>query len=293
MSKSERIAALEEQVSDLSAQINAYASSSHDRDKGLGDLIDKHFRETGQRLNAQNEINARWRSENDQRLAKVIENVDDRLTQMQSDINTLRQKVDGPDKRSPSVDPIDPGKPSDIEVVAERLAEVEDRLASLHLTERYAKVHDRIDKVAEIIGERVSGLVDQLEALARKGGSVEAEHSEKLDQHSRDIGRLLHLIFDEKPVPAFPTGGAHTLEGATEAVLPVPQRGDRVRLEGATNGAGKWVPDGWYDVVGSGITDGVPTFQVDCGRPDIDDAPRWLPWIAATHPGLKEVVHHG
>jgi hypothetical protein len=181
--------------------------------------------------------------------------------------------------------PLPTHKPTPVEALAERLAKVEDNLASLHklvdsltglterlagnysdLTERYAKVHERIDKVAEIIGERVSGLVDEI---------------------TRAHGRIDILMAEPPAGPAFPTGGAHTLEGAAEAVLPVPQRGDRVRLEGAVSVSNKPVPDGWYDVIGHSDTAATPEFQIAVSV----EEPRRSPWMSTAQPGLKEVRH--
>lgn len=153
-------------------------------------------------------------------------------------------------------------KPSDIEVIAERLAKVEDRLVELRNHD--SALHGRIDGVVEIIGERVSGLVDEIAAVR---DSAKRAH-ERLDVHEiafHYVYKALDQVMlrsgfgnmsSEYPLtpafpnaPAFPTGGASTAEAAAEAVLPVPQRGDRVRLEGLDRNDDA-LGNGWYDVVG-------------------------------------------
>jgi hypothetical protein len=175
--------------------------------------------------------------------------------------------------------------------LAERLAKVEDRLAQLKdvefsltrianlariIGEHKLETNQRIDKVAEIIGERVSGLVDELEELknwAWGGGP---------SPRQRIVAAMPKELRD-----AFPTGGAGTAEAATDAVLPVPQRGDRVRLEGATSTGQTHLKDGWYDVTGfheaTAIGDN-DQFQV--GTPN-----GGLYWLYIHTSALKEVRH--
>jgi hypothetical protein len=125
---------------------------------------------------------------------------------------------------------------------------------------------------------------------------------------------------------AFPTGGADTAEAAAEAVLPVcstcggtgevderaggtprsgslpcpdcvggavlpiPQRGDRVRLEGARSIGGFSIDDGWYTVTG-GTEE---CFQVAAYKePDEPDSARRLAYVPNNSHGLKEVRHAG
>lgn len=151
-------------------------------------------------------------------------------------------------------------KPTPVEALAERLAKVEDRLAVIH-----GEVHQRIDKVVDIVGERVSELVEQI-----------ANHEALIEQL---VGGLADWGSGE---PAFPTGGASTAEAATDAVLPVPQRGDRVRLEGALTTASLTLHPGWYEVTGQ---DG-HSFQVRVGEGSLA-----LYWVLNGSPGLKEVRH--
>lgn len=153
--------------------------------------------------------------------------------------------------------PLDLGKPTDIEVITERLAKVEDTIAAIQsnglvreMQANHRDVHKRINTVVEIIGERMLALDKTLEEL--KASTLHTEHGDKVH-------------FDGEPVP-------------TEQL--VPQRGDRVRLEGAVSSGGSVIPDGWYDVVGRGPAHG--GFQVRT----LHDA---LYWVSDDHPGLKEV----
>lgn len=188
--------------------------------------------------------------------------------------------------------------------LAERLAKVEDRLARLAApADNYGSIltrldaidgrldtqselrvrgnqtlDGRIDKVAEIIGERVSGLVEQLDKLEGPGGW--------LDNMQASINWLTEQVETLNPgvrAPAFPTGGASTAEAATDAVLPVPQRGDRVRLEGAKTINGHPLKDGWYDVLGHGKE--FPEFQIGLDH-------MRTPWVRNDSPGLKEVTRN-
>lgn len=157
-------------------------------------------------------------------------------------------------------------------------------------------LNDRIDKVAEIIGERISGLVDQVAALENRAGYA-ADGAPYVGDPSVTSGgtvtamppvmRRVYAEGGEAALKAaFPTGGATTAEAAADAVLPVPQRGDRVRLEGAQSVGHTRIADGWYDAVGH--TD--DHFQVRVGRAgNIEGVD--LFWIDNQHPGLKEVSH--
>lgn len=222
-------------------------------------------------------------------------------------LKTTVAHLDG--TQSVKVEPLGLGKPSDIEVIAERLAKVEDRLAKdaddsarhdLQLYERVEKVekqfdqfvqhmggetsglHNRLDKVAEIIGERVSGLVDRMTAIENGDAQDYAYVLKGLDEVRLRSG-LGKMEFEHPRGPAFPTGGAGTAEAATDAVLPVPQRGDRVRLEGARSVMNNPVVDGWHDVVGQTHTSATPEFQIA----------NLFTWIYASDPGLKEVESNG
>lgn len=172
------------------------------------------------------------------------------------------------------------------------------------MTERYAKLstnlHERIDKVAEIIGERVSGLVDEIAAVR---DSAKRAH-ERLDGNPTGLrwtpeGALDGHEMSRADYPdlyaamqkaAFPTGGATTAEAAAEAVLPVPQRGDRVRLEGAQSVGNTKIKDGWYEVLGQEAQSFQISFNSDGGAPS-DTVGLGLFWIDNNHPGLKEVRH--
>lgn len=206
--------------------------------------------------------------------------------------------------------------------IAERLAEVEQRQDEFEQrTIKALNAHDerfdtqselrirsnraldqRIDKVAEIIGDRVTGLVNDNNMIL---DSVKRAH-ERLDVHEiafHYVYKALDQVMlrsgfgnmsSEYPLtpafpnaPAFPTGGADTAEAAAEAVLPVPQRGDRVRLEGAVSVSNKPVPDGWYDVIGHSDTAATPEFQIAVSV----EEPRRSPWMSTAQPGLKEVRH--
>jgi hypothetical protein len=198
--------------------------------------------------------------------------------------------------------------------LAERLAKVEDRLATNEsaLRSQMQRVEtleeqrlaaavavrsnrkvldDRIDKVTEIIGERVSGLVEQIDALV--GLHANLEHLDPATVTVQDVLRTLRVarIF----APDFPTGGASTAEAAADAVLLVPQRGDRVRLEGARSVVGSAIADGWYDVLGFAGAPDNPQFQIrvrdaDLGMQGID-TPAYSPWLFCGQPSLKEVRH--
>lgn len=211
----------------------------------------------------------------------------------------------------------EPNQPAVAEL-AERLAKVEDRQAALdamftkgpnrlnrrqerlddridtsekQTREALVKVNERIDKVAEIIGERVSGLVVQIDALV--GLHANLEHLDPATVTVQDVLRTLRVA--RMSAPDFPTGGASTAEAAADAVLPVPQRGDRVRLEGARSVVGSAIADGWYDVLGFAGAPDNPQFQIrvrdaDLGMQGID-TPAYSPWLFCGQPSLKEVRH--
>lgn len=177
---------------------------------------------------------------------------------------------------------------------AKRLAEIDQRIDNANtvfgdLAGRFGKIehafvqnvvdgqhfkllNERIDKVVEIIGERISGLADEIAAVRDSAKRAHERFDGGIDWHG-------------EPDPAFPTGGAHTAEAAADAVLPVPQRGDRVRLEGARSLFGTEIENGWWPVLGSG--EGNNCFQV--GRNGDITGP--LYWVRNTDPGLKEVRH--
>jgi tetrahydromethanopterin S-methyltransferase subunit G len=186
------------------------------------------------------------------------------------------------------VEPVALGdKPSGIEALAERLAKVEQHIGeqAINVNRRVDEVNQRIDKVAEIIGERVSGLVDRMTAI-ENGDAQDYDNARKrLDWLTEQVEALNPGV----RAPAFPTGGAHTADAATEAVLPVPQRGDRVRLEGASGEvSGRRIKDGWYDVVGwSSNQIQIRVMTDQNGHPTID----WLPWLSLGNPAIKEVRH--
>lgn len=237
--------------------------------------------------------------------------------------------------RSGGGDPTDHALPREPEFgwegVAERLRKVEDSLSDLRngVRENYKLLHERIDKVAEIIGERVSGLVDDIAAVRdsakraheRLDGFAAAVYGVRAidaafaalppDAHGTigpgEMERVLQAVSEV----AFPTGGASTVEdvlaslkpgdmavwthdtpeAATDAVLPVPQRGDRVRLEGAQSVGYTTIADGWYDVLGQQAGSFQVRFTSDRGTPS-DIVGLGLFWIDNQHPGLKEVQSH-
>lgn len=230
-----------------------------------------------------------------------------------------------PDRVPPIVEAFAPAerKPTPVEALAERLAKVEDRLDKFRddldhlasagspsldginreLKESFRRIDQRIDKVVEIIGERVGEIVNDISAVVDSATRAH-ERLDLLDKpvtEGDDGGRdaVTRALDGSSAInagwwrdrpntarPYFPTGGASTAEAATDAVLPVPQRGDRVRLEGAETGTGQKVPDGWFDVIGSSLY----TFQVRVrARPDADRATDWLPWLG--HEYAKEVRH--
>jgi tetrahydromethanopterin S-methyltransferase subunit G len=171
------------------------------------------------------------------------------------------------------------------------------------------KLHDRITQVAEIIGERVSGLVEEIAAVR---DSAKRAH-ERMDEWGKHVDELDRRTFGSTLVGAFPTGGDSTAEAASDAVLPVPekrdafaipeghfavrdaegratgdvlpvpQRGDRVRLEGAKTINGHPIKDGWYDVLGHGKE--FPEFQIGLDH-------MRTPWVRNDSPGLKEVTRN-
>ena len=171
------------------------------------------------------------------------------------------------------------------EALAERLAKVEDRLAEK--AHDIAELNRRIDKVAEIIGERVSGLV---------------ENDEKLAQHLADMGGWQDAVtqaldgssainagwWRDRPNearPYFPTGGASTAEAATDAVLPVPQRGDRVLIkDGSQTLGGAVLKEQWATVIGVSRARAMVQVELD-GQGDT----RSIPWLVRAF--IKEVRH--
>jgi hypothetical protein len=212
-------------------------------------------------------------------------------------------------------------KPTPVEALAERLAKVEEGLAGVaafngRLHERFGKsehafvqnvidgqhyklLNERIDKVAEIIGDRVSGLVERLDALEGRTVGLQTFGAPTTGVFADYPGAPTLPTDDYEPMQfnwevaeqgaaAFPTGGSDTAEAAADAVLPVPQRGDRVRLEGATTMGGATLT-GWFNVIGSGAA----AFQVEVLSAHPGDNTKLIPWITANDPGLKEVQSHG
>lgn len=149
----------------------------------------------------------------------------------------------------------------------EDLKRAEARLAQSPVWAEERDTNKRINKAVEIIGERVSGLDERIAAL--------------------EAGTMKNGAWAEA---AFPTGGAATAEAAAEAVLPVPQRGDRVRLEGARSIGSTPIKDGWYEVLGQQADAFQVRFTPDGGAPS-DIVGLGLFWIANNDPGLKEVRH--
>lgn len=156
-----------------------------------------------------------------------------------------------------------------------------------------ADIEKRITDVAESIGRRVGALHERHNALEKR-----------LDKDSEDIGKLASSVVGiidgtkvtctrrgdapDFSVAPFPTGGASTAETAAEAVLPVPQRGDRVRLEGAVSTGKTYIRDGWYEVTGRYEA----RFPGDHNQFQVGNASSMgLYWVYDTDPGLKEVRH--
>jgi hypothetical protein len=220
-------------------------------------------------------------------------------------------------------------KPTPVEALAERLAKVEEGLAGVaafngRLHERFGKsehafvqnvidgqhyklLNERIDKVAEIIGDRVSGLVERLDALEGRTVGLQTFGAPTTGVFADYPGAPTLPTDDYEPMQfnwevaeqgaaAFPTGGSDTAEAAADAVLPVPQRGDRVRLEGARSVVGSVIADGWYDVLGFAGAPDNPQFQIrvrdaDLGMQGID-TPAYSPWLFCGQPSLKEVTRN-
>ena len=214
-------------------------------------------------------------------------------------------------------------KPTPVEALAERLAKVEDRIAGMVSSygsslprlakvedrlaafgkelhgvnigeaEHYAKVHERIDKVAEIIGERVSGLVDDITAIRDLLGEHGPRSNADVISYAGRLGQLADAVRNLDPGwrgwkgtdgPAFPTGGASTAEAATDAVLPVPQRGDRVLIkDGSQTLGGVVYKEQWATVIGVSGSDMV---QVEL---DGEGETRSIPWLDIGF--IKEVMH--
>lgn len=142
--------------------------------------------------------------------------------------------------------------------------------------------------------EKKTGYKDEIAALRADRVKLQGE-----------IERLTHELAEARSQKqdgaAFPTGAGTTVEDAvavaeaeawTAALVQepvveseplIPQRGDRVRLEGARSIGGFRVEDGWYDVVGQRYDS---VFQIAEKRANGGAA---LCWIEAAHPGLKEV----
>lgn len=196
----------------------------------------------------------------------------DERAKLQDENESLRH-----DLRQATADP----RVSDIEALAQRLAKVEDNLDyAKTLTRTKAKeLTARIDQVCDTIGARIGGLEERLA---------------RLEQAPERF--VLHDNVKVTNAP-FPTGAGTTVEDAvavaeaeawTAAVAQVeepgaeseplkPQRGDRVRLEGARSIGGAELEDRWFDVLGQNA--GI--FQVESGG--------GLFWVMLSDPGLKEV----
>lgn len=230
---------------------------------------------------------------------------------------------------------------AEIEALAQRLAKVEDRLSTAEgalrgqmqrfekmgqrldglnqhkrvtaLEERIvrAATDARLDQVCEIIGERIGGLEERLNAnvenVTHDRLRIDAilTRLDRLEQAPERFVLHDNVKVTNDPLPGvqpsppgFPTGAGTTVEDAvavaeaeawTAAIAQVeepgaeseplkPQRGDRVRLEGARSLGNTKVDDGWYDVIGGAPGD----FQVDTGFGSNF-------WIDNADPGLKEV----
>jgi hypothetical protein len=167
-----------------------------------------------------------------------------------------------------------------------------------------AALNERIDQVVEIIGARIDELESKAKDATRSAhkridglvNDIAAATDSAKRAHERidDLRELTGINRFTADAP-FPTGGASTAEAAADAVLPVPQRGDRVRLEGARALNGRRVVDGWYDVIGHDGPNilGGPVFQIATRESaERDDTAPWLPWLAqSSH--VKEVRHAG
>ena len=185
---------------------------------------------------------------------------------------------------------------TDIEALAQRLAKVEDGWAAANRD--VGKLHARIDQACEIIGARIGGLEERIDAMADGGRDIIAAveltltHSEGVAERVVKLERQQGggIAFGVQPnPPGFPTGAGTTVEDAiaqveepgAESEPLKPQRGDRVRLEGArTFYANILLEDGWVDVIGAHSED--PVFQVRTSSGAI-------PWVGFDDPGLKEV----
>lgn len=146
-------------------------------------------------------------------------------------------------------------------------------LAEAHATRPFPPdLVQRIDELPRDFEERKRTATD-IEALAQRLAKVE----DRLAAHSADINALKY--------PAFPTGAATTVadviaqveEPVAESEPLKPQRGDRVRLEGARSLGNTKLEDRGYDVTGATAQD----FQVEAGIGRF--------WIVNDDPALKEV----
>ena len=189
---------------------------------------------------------------------------------------------------------------TDIEALARRLAKVEDGWAAANRD--VGKLHARIDQACEIIGARIGGLEERIDAMADGGRDIIAAveltltHSEGVAERVVKLERQQGggIAFGVQPnPPGFPTGAGTTVEDAiaqveepgAESEPLKPQRGDRVRLEGARSITGRRVSDGWYDVIGHNET----VFQIATREStERDDMAAWLPWLGFT-PAVQEV----
>ncbi len=184
-----------------------------------------------------------------------------------------------------------------MEIVGERIAEI---------VERLDEAHAKINAVTDLLGEkeRVPGALYYATRIAQLAEAV----------HELNPGWRGWKGTDGAP---FPTGAATTVDEVLAAVpaeadgnkvwagqerdpgspyvpwqldttnplyMP-PHRGDRVRLEGQRDSTGRYIRDGWYDVVGHDNTG----YQIKTTEStERDNTAPWMPWLRPSA-NLKEV----
>lgn len=248
----------------------------------------------------------------DDRTETIPDALDDRA-ELQSENQVLRGERDRLQRELDELRGMAPNTPAVAELAA-RLDEFEQRTVKTlnahherfdtqsELRTRGNRALDqRIDQVVEIIGTRVEGLVNDIAVatdsakrahervdntnvlfaeLRSMFDAAENRTVNMFDRHTEDIAKLLH-----PDPPAFPTGGASTAEAVAEAVLPVPQRGDRVQIAPNTKTlGGANLRQQWAVVIG--VSDGGNLVQVEL---DGEGDTRSIPWIDRAD--IMEVRH--
>lgn len=181
------------------------------------------------------------------------------------------------------------------------------------------EVHARIDRVAEIIGNRISGLVEEINANARVAAVADRDLDQRittLEELAQTRGQRLddlerrqdaddHERASGDGMPEAPLR-AVALEGnddnATVSVVrqtePTHENGlqrdaftigDDVRLDGAPTSGGHTTLTGWFRVVGFGSNAHAEVFTVQVRNDDVKVMSPPLYWIAPV--SVLEVRH--